>query len=430
MKKIIIIILFLTTCITYSQIEWELAKDMPSFHDTNVEAFSKDTFVISSYFNSMRNDNITFEWSIHLTTDRGTTWSRIYQDSVSLADLPRRERRIDQLEVTKNSVIAFTREDGYLLTSNDYGKTWDSLLVFLPYERGTILDSYEEYIACYTNEDYIIIYNTITKDTNHINIPELDIDFGGDNVHLLERHLYMRSINEFYFVYTDVTPNASYSYLHITKDGGGTWEIRKHPRYYMDVVFLNDDLLYASGSISPTASGMGEFIGIIDKSTDGGLTWHNVVNANEVEYPFVFQYIRSLYVSNNKIIGTLETYNAISTKKGEDNWQFDNLEPMTFVNSGKFNDIACDENDICLGAFSWNYIVRNKVDITSVEDKIKDVGPNINYIEIYNLNGQKLYEQHTISDKSNLELQNGLYLKVYKDFQNNIIKTEKLFITK
>lgn len=198
----------------------------------------------------------------------------------------------------------------------------------------------------------------------------------------------------------------------------------------MDVVFLNDDLLYASGSISPTASGMGEFIGIIDKSTDGGLTWHNVVNANEVEYPFVFQYIRSLYVSNNKIIGTLETYNAISTKKGEDNWQFDNLEPMTFVNSGKFNDIACDENDICLGAFSWNYIVRNKVDITSVEDKIKDVGPNINYIEIYNLNGQKLYEQHTISDKSNLELQNGLYLKVYKDFQNNIIKTEKLFITK
>ncbi|PKL79905.1 MAG: hypothetical protein CVV25_06400 [Ignavibacteriae bacterium HGW-Ignavibacteriae-4] len=430
MKKIIIILLFLTTCNTYSQIEWELAKEMKNFHETKVEAFSKDTFIISTYFNSLRNENITFEWSIHLTTDRGTTWSRIYQDSVSLADIPRRERRIDQIEVTKNSVIAFTREDGYLLTSNDYGKTWDSLLVFLPYERGTLLDSYEEYLACYTNEDYIIIYNTITKDTNHINIPELDIDFGGDNVHLLERHLYMRSINEFYFVYTDVTPNASYSYLHITKDGGGTWEIRKHPRYYMDVVFLNDDLLYASGSISPTASGKGEFIGIIDKSTDGGLTWNNVVNANEVEYPFVFSYIIGLYVSNNKIIGTLDTYNAISTKKDEDNWKFDNLEPMTFVNSDFLLDIACDDNDNCLGAFRYSYIVRNKIGTTSVAKEIKDLNTNYKNIEIYDLNGQKLYEKHTISDKSNLELQNGLYLKVYKDFQNNIIKTEKLFITK
>lgn len=422
--------LLLTSYISYSQMEWELAKEMKGFSHLEVESFSKDTFVVMAYFNSLRNENITFEWSVHLTTDKGNTWNMIYQDSVGIPEFPKRERRIFHLEVTENSVIAFTREDGNLITSRDYGKTWDSLLIFLPYERGTLLTSYKEYLACYTNEDYIIKYNTITKDTNHINIPKLDIDFEGDNVYLLERRLYMRNEDEFYFIYTDVTKKQSYSYLHITKDGGITWELRKNPFYYMDMVFLDDNLVYACGGINPTATpGQGEFVGIIDKSTDGGYNWVNVVNAKDVADPNVYNYFQTLFVSKSKIICNDEGYNSISTKKGEDNWQFDNLDPLTFVNSGQLYDIACDDNDICIGAFSGNYIVRNVVDVTSVEDDIKDLNLNYKYIEVYDLSGQKLYESTSQKENDLLELTNGLYIKVYKDNYDNIVRTEKLIIT-
>ncbi len=421
----------MTTNLTYSQMEWELARDMKGFSHLQVESFSKDTFVVMAYFNSLRNENITFEWSVHLTTDKGNTWSRIYQDSVSIADLPRRERRIDEIKVTDNSEIAFTREDGYLLTSKDYGKTWDSLLIFLPYERGTLLTSYKEYLACYTNEDYIIKYNTITKDTSHIIIPKLDIDFGGDNVQLLERKLYMRNEDEFYFIYTDVTPKAPYSYLHITKDGGATWELRKNPFYYMDMMFLDDNVAYACGSVSPTATPyQGDFTGIIEKSTDGGYNWVNVVNAKDVADTLVFSYFRIIFVSKTRVICNNEGYNTISTKKGEDNWQFDNLEPTTFVNSGQFLDLACDDNDNCLGAFNGNYIVRNVVGVTYVEDDIKDLNINYKYVEVYNFSGQKLYESKSEEENVLYDLINGLYLKVYKDNFDNIVRTEKLIITK
>lgn len=431
MKKLIILILFMTTNLTYSQMEWELAKEMKAFSHLEVESFSKDTFVVMAYFNSLRNENITFEWSVHLTTDRGNSWSRIYQDSIGIPDLPRRERRIFNLEVTENSVIAFTREDGNLVTSKDYGKTWDSLLIFLPYERGTLLTSYKEFLACYTNEDYIIKYNTITGDTNHINIPILDIDFGGDNVQLFERHLYMRNDDEYYFIYNSTTEKASYSYLHITKDGGATWKIRKNPFYYTDMVFLDDNIVYACGSVSLTATPyQGDFTGIIEKSTDGGYNWVNVVNAKDVADSYVFNYFLKIFVSKTRIMCNNEGYNSISSKKGEDNWQFDNLEPMTFVNSGQLNDIACDENDICLGAFSGNYIVRNVVGITSVEDDIKDLNLNYKYIEVYDLSGQKLYESKSEEENGLYDLTNGLYLKVYKDNYDNIVRTEKLIITK
>ncbi len=425
MKKYIIVMIFLISYVTNSQVEWELSKEFENFKISEIESFSKDTFVFAAEYNSLRNGNITFEWSMHLTTDNGNTWSRIYQDSTSIADLPREPLKIRDMEITKNGTFAFTREDGYLFTSKDYGNSWDSLLIFLPFERSTLLDSFEESIACYTNDGYIIIYDTESKDTSHINIADHNIVFENDVVLLFATKLIMHNNNFFSFLLTDITADSSYSYIHLTKDRGKTWEIIDNPRFYVDVLFVEENIIYGCGSTKPTESGKGDFTGVIDKSTDGGKTWMTVVNGKQIDYFFDVQYFQSLYMNSEYIICAAKTFNSLSTKIGNDNWQFDNLEPTTFENSGFMVDIACDDYGNCLAACQNNYILRNIRSESSISLYNDNNFFEYSSVSIYSYDGQLIFNSSSEFDLGNLYLPPGLYMKVFWNKYGKFIKSEK-----
>jgi hypothetical protein len=430
MKRFIIILLslFFMTYFSYSQVKWELAKDIHGFNNLNIEAFTKDTFVISSYYNTLRNGNITFEWALQLTKDRGNTWEYIYQDSTSVADIPRQPLRIDALEVTENSVIAFTREDGFLFVSKDYGNTWDSLLIFEPFGRGSRLDSYKNKIVIYTYDNYIITYNTDTGDTTHIDIPKFDLK-NEDAKLLMVEQLHIKDANFLYLVYTDITKDSSYSYLYLTKDRGKTWTLSRNNHYYKDMIFLSDSVVYGCGSTSPTESGKGDFSGVIDKSTNGGKTWKTLINGANADTAVFISYFLDFYTNNDLIICTPQTYNSISAKVGEDIWQFDNIKPTDFRNSGWMNDVAIDKEGNIMATFESHYIVRNVNPPSTVVETISDKSFNYSKLYIYNISGQIVSESRKGSSINTLELPDGAYFLIYIDDNYNVLKTDKLIIT-
>ena len=418
-KSFLLFLTFLFTISSYSQHKkWEVIQEFENFMQLDIESFSLDTFVVSKYYSTTRNENFTWEWSIHLTPDRGETWTRVYQDSTGIEDIPRQPDRIQEIEVNDH-VLSMIRDDGYFLTTYDYGETWDSILVFEPYERTTHLTSFGKYIACFAFNNNILLYDIYTKDTSTINCP-----YWGDVIDLnLNDNLNLKSFR----VINDSTINmilsiqstdTSYSFLYYTTNWGKSWDYYQFPKYYQDVIQLEDGTMYACGSTWPNQKGDGNDTGVIEKSTDNGKTWLNLYSSNEFNYILEFErYNEVLYATTNTeymLAGNIidEVWSEIEIVNFED-----------FFAGGKVRNIECDNNGNCLSVSDSRLVSRSIDSKTTIvdSDHVNINELNLDY-DVYSINGNQIEESEN--------LPSGVYFKVYKDKNNNYVRTEKLIITK
>ncbi|MCB0702663.1 MAG: hypothetical protein R2863_06960 [Candidatus Kapaibacterium sp.] len=422
-KTLIITIIFSFSHL-YANNNWEKIYEFGKQYDLKaIESFSKDTFILSTYFNSKRNDNITWEYALWITTDVGESWKMIYQDSTGVEDIPKMAQQIVRLHVSDNSVISFIREDGYFVYSKDYGETWDSVKALHSEMKFTLsnysnLDSYgNKYIFTYKGIDTLYYYDLDTKELKSSYLPP---PYYNDDPNLmivllngyelLGDDYIMCSARKFF-------ADSVLGFTYISEDRGKTWDLYDRKNVAFKHSFIDNKLGYSCGvNYTKVDTGI-VFSPSIDKTTDGGKTWSNLY-VGEPDYEFVtFAKNRNSYIAITRY-----NINPWSSDILFD-WERDSISvPVT--DGGTISGVSCDDFGNCLVIQRVDHVHRILNPESSIEDYIS-TNENISYIDYYDFNGNNLGKI-----KSENDLNTGLFIKAFKDKYNNIIKSEKLIITK
>lgn len=417
MKNILILILELSSSQLFANNNWVKVYDFESYDIEHIESFSKDTFVISTYFNMKRNGNITFEYALWLTTDLGESWNMIYQDSTSVEDIPKEAQRIADLNVSKTGVISFIRQDGFILFSEDYGNTWDSVSTSYNKVKVGLISNYNNKLLInYKRTDTLFFFDLDSKSLETIYLPPpLYNDNPEDELGILGFTL----IDENRIIYSlqKSVSDSIIGFSYISEDRGKTWTIYERSNIAFDYYFVNSQIGYSCGeSFLVSETGTISFSSI-DKTIDGGKTWTNLyIGESDVSFRQI--------INNKNIFICLPQY-KINPWSSNDliNWQKDSIS-VEVTDGGPNVDVSCDDYGNCLMIQRSDHIHRILNPESSIEDYHSN-DENISHIDYYDLKGNNLGKIEREND-----LNTGLYIKAYKDKYNNIIKSEKLIITK
>lgn len=414
MLKSSLILIFVAVSQLFASNNWEIVYKMENYNLIYIKSFSKDTFVLSTYYNRQRNGNITFENAIWLTTNVGESWKMIYQDSTSVADVPRMSQSILDMDVSENSIISFLREDGYILFSKDYGATWDSVKTAYEKMKNGRIDSYKnKLIARYKTTDSLYFLNFDTKELNAIKLPAPDYKDIPNNTMKLYNLSFNSDDNIIFSVLRSFPDTISFTL--VTKDRGKTWKLFERRNNAYDFYFVNNELGYSCGTKYVSKNNELTSFPVFDKTTDGGETWENVYKG--IEGSFFTDFAKN---SNSFICIPVNSVAPISTENIP-SWDLDTVT-VPFTQGGASLDIACDDYGNCLMIQYHDNIHRLLSPPTSVSEEIP-YSKDYSQIEYYDLSG------HFLRDVKNVVgLNNGLYLKVYKDRNDNIVKVEKLVV--
>lgn len=430
MKKYIIILAFLSSfSITFAENSWEKVYEFEKHQLENMSSLSKDTFLISTYFNSRRNGNITFEYALKMTTDVGVTWKNIYQDSTSPYDIPIQAQRIVDVEVTDNNNIIFLRQDGYILYTSDFGSQWDSVKTsFVDEKVGVIRIFKNKVLAYFQYTDSLFIFDSNNKKIESIYF-QLPLFNGEEGKILNFTDFEFLSDNNIIFAFNYTTEDTTYNFTYITNDKGKTWNLYERENTVTDYSFITNKVGYSCGTHKFTSriydpiTKTGKFyFASVDKTTDDGVTWENVFISEDNVF------FREMTISDNMII-CLPKYplnlnyeiNPYSSSNLID-FEIDSIANEN-PRGGTPREIACDDFGNCILIQDRSHVHRilnpksSVIEIPIISDDY--------LVEYYDLQGNRI---DGIRNESNLN--SGLYLKVFKDKSNQIIKTDKLIITK
>jgi hypothetical protein len=388
---------------------------MDKYNLRHINAFSKDTFVLATYYNTKRNGNITFENALWLTTDVGETWKMIYQDSVAIIDFnapPKFSQTILDVDVNDNSVISFLREDGYIFFSRDYGQTWDSVSTPNTKKKyGKIAMNKNKLVARFYNTDTLYYLDIDTKAIESIYMAPAEDNLIGEVLNLV-------LLDDDNIIYSTITPSVSSTkYTHITEDRGKTWTLYPRPNYAYDYYFVDSKLGYSCGETYLEDSlGVSSFASF-DKTTDGGKTWENMYKGEkEIGFTDLAKNRSSFVCIARYEINPWSTSNFID-------WEVDSIgTPVT--DGGAPLDITCDDYGNCLMIQRTDNIQRTRDPQMSVRDG-RTVSNTYQSIEYYDMRGNNLTD--VINEGG---MSSGFYMKVYKNRYGNIVKTEKLIIAR